>query len=87
MLHIAWKTYTRYDVYGNVIASLLRGKKLYAWHNVYRKKWNSKVRNYNLRGLENEMNLKVLNFIEINKRSGWQVAPLRRLISAQKVLF
>ena len=42
------------------------------------KKWNAKVRNYNLRGSENEMNLKVLNFIEINKRSGWQVAPLRR---------
>ena len=52
-------------------------EKLYAWHNVYRKKWNAKVRNYNLRGLENEMNLKVLNFIEINKRSGWQVAPLK----------
>ena len=26
------------------------------------------VRNYNLRGSENEMNLKVLNFIEINKK-------------------
>ena len=38
--------------------------KLYAWHNVFRKKWNAKVRNYNLRGSENEMNLKVLNFIE-----------------------
>ena len=38
---------------------------------------DAKVRNYNLRGSENEMNLKVLNFIEINKRSGWQVAPLR----------
>ena len=24
------------------------------------------------------MNLKGLNFIEINKMSGWQVAPLRR---------
>ena len=58
MLHIAWKNYTRYDV--------------------YRKNWNAKVRNYNLRGSENEMNLKVLNFIEINKRSGLQVAPLRR---------
>ena len=51
--------------------------KLYAWDNVYRKKWNAEVWNYNLRGSENEMNLKVLNFIEINKRSGWQVAPLR----------
>ena len=27
--------------------------------------WNAKVRKYNLRGSENEMNLKVLNFIEI----------------------
>ena len=43
--------------------------KLYAWHNVYRKKWKAKVRNYNLRGSKNEMNLKVLNFSEINKRS------------------
>ena len=41
------------------------------------KKWNAKVRNYNPRGLENEMTKKVLNFIEINKRSGWQLAPLR----------
>ena len=52
---------------GNVIAWLLRWK-LYAWHNVYRKKWNAKVRNHNLRGLENEMNWKVLNFLEINKK-------------------
>ena len=34
------------------------------------------VRNHNLRGSENKMNLTVLNF-EINKRSGWQVAPLK----------
>ena len=27
--------------------------KLYAWHIVYRKKWNAKVRNYNLRGSKN----------------------------------
>ena len=39
-------------------------------------KWNAKVRNHNLRGSENEMNMKVLNFIEINKMSGWQLAPL-----------
>ena len=38
---------------------------------------NAKVRNHNLRGSKNEMNMKVLNFIEINKRSGWQLAPLR----------
>ena len=42
------------------------------------KKWNARVRNHNLRGSENEMNRKVLNFIEINKRSGWQLAPLRK---------
>ena len=47
---------------------------------MYRKKWNAKVRNYNLRGSENEMNPKVLNFIEINKMSGWQVAPLRKKV-------
>ena len=29
---------------------------------------NAKVRNHNLRGSENEMNMKVLNFIEINKK-------------------
>ena len=41
---------------GNVIVWLLRGK-IYAWHNVYRKKWNAKVRNHNLKGSENEMNM------------------------------
>ena len=39
---------------------------------------DAKVRNHNLRGSENEMNMKALNFIEINKMSGWQVAPLRK---------
>ena len=43
-----------------------------------KKKWNAKVRNHNLKGSENEMNMKVLNFMEINKRSGWQLAPLRK---------
>ena len=52
---------------GNVIVWLLIGK-LYTWHNVYRKKWNAKVRNYNTRGSKNEINLKVLNFFEINKK-------------------
>ena len=70
MLHIAWKPYTRYDVYVKCDCVVICGK-LYTWHNVYRKKkWNAKVRNYNLRGSENEMTEKVLNFIEINKRSG-----------------
>ena len=39
---------------------------------------DAKVRNHNLRGSENEMNMKASNFIEINKMSGWQVAPLRK---------
>ena len=38
---------------------------------------NAKVRNSNRRGSKNEMNMKVLNFMEINKTSGWQLAPLR----------
>ena len=33
-----------------------------------KKNWNAKVRNHNLRGSENEMNMKVLNCIEINKK-------------------
>ena len=40
-----------------MIARLLR-KKLYAWCNVYRKMVNAKVRNYDLRDLDNEMNRK-----------------------------
>ena len=55
---------------GKVIARLLC-EKIICMTYVYRKKWNAEVRNHNLRGSENEMNLKVLNFIEINKRSGW----------------
>ena len=31
---------------------------------------DAKIRNHNLRGSENEMNMKALNFIEINKMSG-----------------
>ena len=29
---------------------------------------------------KNEMNMKVLNFIEINKSNGWQLAPLRKKV-------
>ena len=78
MLHIAWKTYTRYDVYGKCDCVII------VWENYMHGIMDIgtsgmlKVRNYTFRGSENEMNLKVLNFIEINKRSGWQVAPLRR---------
>ena len=43
---------------GIMIARLLR-RKLYTWYNAYRKKENAKVRNYDLRDLDNEMNRKV----------------------------
>ena len=39
---------------------------------------NAKVRNSKCRGSKNKMNMKVLNFMEINKRSVWQLAPLRQ---------
>ena len=43
-----------------MIVWLLR-RKLYAWYNAYReKKENAKVRNYNLRDWDTEMNMKVL---------------------------
>ena len=60
-----------------MIARLLR-KKLYAWCNAYRKMMNAKVRNYDLRDLDNEMNRKAYNFIGINELSGWKLAPLRK---------
>ena len=50
------KTYTRYDVYEKCDCTVV------AWGNYIHgimcigKMWNAKVRNYNLRGLENEMN-------------------------------
>ena len=65
MLDIAWKTYTQYDVYEKCDCVVIT---------------QAKVRNHNLRGLENEMTMKVLNFIEKNKRSGWQLAPLREKV-------
>ena len=52
-----------------MIARLLR-RKLYAWCNAYRKRVNAKVRNYDLRDLDTEMNKKAYNFIEINELSG-----------------
>ena len=61
---ISWLLHGKLDIHG-----IIEKKK--------KKKWNVKVRNYNLKGSEKEMNMKVLNFIEINKRSGWQVAQLR----------
>ena len=77
MLHVAWKTYTRYDVYWKCDCVVIARENYMHGIMYIGKKWNAKVRNYNLRGSEKEMNLKVLNFIEINKRSGWKVAPLR----------
>ena len=41
------KTYTRYDVYWKCDCVVMTWKK---------RRWNTKVRNYNLRGLENGMN-------------------------------
>ena len=40
---------------GIMIARLLR-RKLYAWCNAYRKRVNAKVKNYDLRDLDTEMN-------------------------------
>ena len=60
-----------------MFARLLR-RKLYAWCNAYRKRVNAKVRNYDLRDLDNEMNRKAFNFTEINKLSDWKLAPLRK---------
>ena len=54
---------------GIMIARLLH-MKLYAWCNVYRKRVNAKVSNYDLRDLDTEMNKKAYNFIEINELSG-----------------
>ena len=39
---------------------------------------NAKVRDYDLRDLGTEMSKKVLNLIEINELSGWNLAPLRK---------
>ena len=66
------RTYTWTDVYVNYDARLLH-RELYAWSNAYRKEVNAKVRNCNLRNLDKETNMKVLNLM----MSGWELAPLR----------
>ena len=53
---------------GIMIVRLLH-MKLYAWCNAYRKRVNAKVRKYDLRDLDIEMNKKVYNVIEINELS------------------
>ena len=73
MLHIAWKTYTRYDLYGKCDCVVIAQENF--MHDIMYIGRSGMLR---FRGSEIEMNLKVLNFIEINKRSGWQVAPVRR---------
>ena len=59
---------------GNLMARLVR--KNFYMHGVVRigKRVNAEVRNYNLRNLDKETNIKVLNLI----MSGWQLAPLRK---------
>ena len=39
---------------------------------------NANVMNYDLRDLDNEMNKKTWNLIEINELSGLNLAPLRK---------
>ena len=69
------RSYTRYDVYGNYVCTVSAQE--YYMHDLMRmgkKKVNAKVRNYNLRKLDKETNIKVLNLF----MSGWQLAPLRK---------
>ena len=62
------KTYTRYDVYGKCDCVVITQEKYIYMVKCIWEKWNPKVRNHNIRGSENEMNQKVLNFVEINKK-------------------
>ena len=57
-LKLRRRTYTRYDVYGNYDCAVVAQEIIYAWCNAYRKRVNAKVRNYDLRDLDNEMNRK-----------------------------
>ena len=43
-----------------IMITRLLCRKLYAWCNAYRKRVNAKVRNYDLRDLDHEMNRKSL---------------------------
>ena len=40
--------------------------------------WNNMVEKHNLRGSKNRMNMRIRNLTEMNKMSGWQLAPLRK---------
>ena len=46
-------------IYMGIIITRLLRRKLYSWYNAYRKKENAKVKNYDLRDLDNETNKKV----------------------------
>ena len=45
-------------MYMRIMIAILLRRKLYAWCNEYRKRVNAKVRNYDLRDLDTEMNKK-----------------------------
>ena len=49
-------------------------------HGVMRigKRVNAKVMDYDLMDLDTEMNKRTHNLIDINKLSGWNLAPLRK---------
>ena len=66
-------TYTRTDVYGNYVCAVSAQE--YYMHGIMRigKRVNTKVKNYDLRDLDKETNMKVLNLF----MSGWPLAPLR----------
>ena len=68
------RTYTRTDVYGNYDCT--GSAQEYYMHGLMRigKRANTKVKNYDLRDLDKETNMKVLNLF----MSGWQLAPLRK---------
>ena len=68
------RTYTRTDVYGNYDCAVSAQE--YYMHGLMRigKRANTKVKNYDLRDLEKETNMKFLNLF----MSGWQLAPLRK---------
>ena len=49
-------------------------------HSVMRieKRVNTKVMNYDLKDLDTETNKRAYDLLEINKTSGWKLAPLRK---------
>ena len=68
------RSYTRYDVYGNYVCAV--SVQEFYMHGLMHigKRMNTKVKNYDLRDLDKETDMKVLNLFV----SGWQLAPLRK---------